>query len=189
VEWNSDAFGSTAANEDVDGDTIKTTVNLRFAGQYLDSESGLHYNYFRYYDPSTGRYLTSDPIGLDGGLNAYAYVEGNPINLIDPLGLHHEGNDCVDGLGNSVACPRDICKTAECAAGILPNPPPATPEQKCRFVFKLVLQPICTVVAAAAGAPTVGTGAIGTWAGCQVTTTLIAKWVWICDDETSCPAN
>ena len=60
--------------------------NLRYQGQYLDRETGLHYNTFRYYDPDTGRFTMPDPIGLRGGLNLYAYVP-NPLKYIDPLGL------------------------------------------------------------------------------------------------------
>jgi len=58
-----------------------------FRGKYYDSETGLHYNWNRYYDPSTGRYLTPDPIGLDGGINLYSYSHNNPVNLIDLFGL------------------------------------------------------------------------------------------------------
>lgn len=85
--WQSDPFGSTPPDEDPDGDANLLTYNLRFAGQYWDVETGLHYNYYRTYDPSTGRYLESDPIGLVAGLNTYSYVSNMPTMRTDRYGL------------------------------------------------------------------------------------------------------
>lgn len=85
--WNSDAFGVGLPNQDVDGDGVQTNIPLRFPGQLYDAHAALYYNYFRDYDPQTGRYVESDPIGLKGGLNTYGYVKGNPLIYSDPLGL------------------------------------------------------------------------------------------------------
>ena len=59
---------------------------IRFQGQYFDHETGLHYNRYRYYDPGSGRFISKDPIGLQGGLNAWQYAP-NPVQWIDPYGL------------------------------------------------------------------------------------------------------
>jgi len=83
--------------------SIETVQNpFRFPGQYYDQETGLHYNYFRYYNPQTGRYITPDPIGLEGGINLFAYVQNNPVNFIDPNGMkafpYHGFETLVAGL-------------------------------------------------------------------------------------------
>jgi RHS repeat-associated protein len=89
VVWRWDAadpFGASPPDEDPDGDGTKFTLNLRFPGQYYDKETELHYNYFRDYDPQTGRYIQSDPVGLQGGTNTYGYVSQNPVSYADPTG-------------------------------------------------------------------------------------------------------
>ena len=77
---------------------------LRFVGQYFDPETGLHYNWNRYYNPETGRYITSDPIGLDDGPNTYAYVKNNPLTYYDPNGLSRLLGQSLGGtLGEALA--------------------------------------------------------------------------------------
>ena len=90
--WEGDAFGDTRTDNDPDNDDQNVTVNLRFPGQYYDRETGLHYNWHRYYDPKTGRYVSSDPIGLEGGVNTFTYVENNPLRWIDLEGLMGSGS-------------------------------------------------------------------------------------------------
>ncbi len=97
-KWEGDAFGSQSPQVE----TVK--MPLRMAGQYFDSESELFYNYFRYYDPKTGRYVTSDPIGLEGGLNTFGYVGGSPLLGVDPYGLiKWKGTGVIKSAGKYVA--------------------------------------------------------------------------------------
>ena len=86
VAWAAQAraFGTTS----VTASTM--TSHLRFPGQYYEQEIGLHYNWNRYYEPGSGRYISSDPMGIDGGLNTYAYAHNNPLKNIDPKGLKTE---------------------------------------------------------------------------------------------------
>ncbi|WP_172637460.1 RHS repeat-associated core domain-containing protein [Thioflavicoccus mobilis] len=86
--WASDPFGEAIADQDPDGDGVAFVFGLRFAGQWFDGETGLHYNYSRDFDPTIGRYIQSDTIGLEGGLNTYLYADGNPLLLSDALGTN-----------------------------------------------------------------------------------------------------
>lgn len=80
-------FGTDPANEDPSHSGRKFSLNLRYAGQYFDQESGLFHNGHRDYSPQLGRYIESDPIGLAGGINTYTYVGGNPVGRTDETGL------------------------------------------------------------------------------------------------------
>ncbi|MEH6447820.1 MAG: polymorphic toxin-type HINT domain-containing protein [Oleispira sp.] len=90
-----DAFGyATIVLNDVNNP-------IRLPGQYFDEESGLHYNWNRYYDPSLGRYITEDPLGVSGGgINLYSYVSQSPYAYVDPQGLFClDWTDFIPGAG------------------------------------------------------------------------------------------
>ncbi len=89
------AYGNLAAL-----DVSEIDNPLRFQGQYFDAETGLHYNRYRYYNPSSGRFLTPDPIKLAGGLNNYQYVP-NPTGWVDPLGLATTPTNCPKRVDTS----------------------------------------------------------------------------------------
>ena len=98
VVWQADykPFG------EVDVVVDEIGLDARFPGQYADDESGLYYNYYRDYDPSLGRYLQSDPIGLGGGINTYGYVNQNPLIFADPYGLTPEGAAAGAAIGCAI---------------------------------------------------------------------------------------
>lgn len=102
VVWrwdNAEPFGNTPANHDPRATGTAFPFNPRFPGQYYDAETGLAYNYFRDYDPGTGRYVQSDPIGLDGGSwSTYSYSDSSPLSKTDYLGL--ATYMCRRGLAN-----------------------------------------------------------------------------------------
>jgi RHS repeat-associated protein len=96
--WLAEPFGTSAPETNPSGLGV-FTQNLRFPGQYADPESGLFYNYHRYYNAAGGQYTQSDPIGLAAGsLTTYGYVGGNPLSAVDPSGLFIVDENPPEGL-------------------------------------------------------------------------------------------
>jgi len=82
-----EAFGNSAPDSDPDGDGNSFVFDLRFPGQRFDIASGFSQNYFRDYDPASGRYVESDPIGLGGGVSTFGYASASPLSMVDAYGL------------------------------------------------------------------------------------------------------
>ncbi|MDY6449905.1 RHS repeat-associated core domain-containing protein [Acinetobacter faecalis] len=100
--WSADykAWGEATVKRTPSGMSQNIENNHRFQGQYFDKETGLHYNRFRYYDPHMARYISKDPIGLEGGMNTSAYVQ-DPTQWVDPLGLQQvDGNFMGNAMGS-----------------------------------------------------------------------------------------
>jgi RHS repeat-associated protein len=107
VNLAGEALGQRAENPEQDNAPLPIEQNLRFQGQYLDRDTGLHYNTFRFYDPDIGRFISPDPIGLNGGLNLQTYAL-NPLSWIDPWGW------CVQANAKSGAAhQKTVTATAE----------------------------------------------------------------------------
>ncbi|HUW29653.1 MAG TPA: Ig-like domain-containing protein [Sulfuriferula sp.] len=108
VVWRNDQadpFNASAPYDDPGNTGHHFVFNLRFPGQYYDQETGLAYNYYRDYDANTGRYVQSDPIGLNGGLNTYGYANQNPLKYTDPDGLDPDPLSSPSGSGGFSPAP------------------------------------------------------------------------------------
>ena len=184
-QWLITGFGETAPTQGAQGyaqpdiSSVNSyaeavSFDLRYPGQQWDEETGLSYNLHRYYDAATGRYTQSDPIGLTGGWNRFAYGGGNPLGFIDPDGLRPNRPQWWND-GWTPTTPPGHCATAECAAG-LPRTPSdnRSPEEvdfgQCKMVCQIsLLVPVAMCNAAAGGglpgtaAAALGKGGLCTW--------------------------
>jgi RHS repeat-associated protein len=149
--WRWDLLANTATGSNAFGEQLPASFgvnfSLRFPGQ-IDDGNGISYNYFRDYEPGTGRYLESDPIGLKGGISTFGYVGGMPLMNIDPLGLSwakavnkavrralkKEGFYCKQGVpcpsddgddcGSETSCAKDCLKCCRQGLGSISRSSP-----------------------------------------------------------------
>jgi RHS repeat-associated protein len=171
--WAGEPFGTSPAEEDVDGDGVAFEYNLRFAGQYLDKETGLHQNWNRDYAPGVGRYTQSDPIGLAGGINTYSYAYSSPSTYTDADGLRPMPKWWTDAWAPTTQ--PGNCATAECVAGLLPaRSENRTQDQidigQCKLVCQISLWPPVAACnfALGGGLPGTALGQIGRQNVCKL---------------------
>jgi RHS repeat-associated protein len=112
--FSQDHLGSTRALTDSSGNVVEsvsydsfgngasTLSRYGYTGREWDADANLYYYRNRWYDPQEGRFISEDPIGLEGGINSYAYVGNSPVNSIDPTGLDGWGNDLANWLDEKI---------------------------------------------------------------------------------------
>jgi RHS repeat-associated protein len=120
--WSHDSFG----NGDPSDPLGNFTYDVRFPGQFHDQATHLHYNYFRDYDPRSGRYIESDPVGLKGGVNTYAYARNNSVGRTDPYGLCLE-DFCITEIVTAITIVEQIVYDYCGPSGCQPSPPSPAP--------------------------------------------------------------
>jgi RHS repeat-associated protein len=184
IRWrwdNDDPFGGNMANSNPGG-LGAFTFNLRYPGQYFDRETNDHYNYYRDYSPEIGRYIESDPIGLNGGTNTYTFVKGSPIGRSDPRGLleadpnNFPAPSSTDPSGPNYDPSNASTTTLAQKWAQLPS------EKKCEYKCSVVVGSICKP---AYKVPTVY-GKVAAYAACEVGVEYACRWVCenpqICED-------
>ncbi|WP_161966157.1 RHS repeat-associated core domain-containing protein [Steroidobacter cummioxidans] len=147
--WDAEPFGGGTVNNNPSGVGV-FDFHLRFPGQIYVVETGLNYNYFRDYDPATGRYVESDPIGLQGGLNTYAYANNSPLMFVDETGENAAaGGAAIGGALLARVCSRAPAVCKELAKCIIN---PSTCRQRfCRMQPNRIYHPFCDIPGCAPG--------------------------------------